>query len=156
MLLVANGLLSPLPGSIRYGASGALVVAGILRELGLEPLPFPQVHRQIPRAVFEDGILIGALRFGFELGLGFRTYITNSSAYVLAGGMALLPISVATALAAAVGFGVGRAATAWVRYWSRRDEAWDETLRVTLTWFKPLGVPLVGAGLLLMSFAGKS
>lgn len=156
MLLVANGLLSPLPSSIRYGAFCALVAAAMLREFGLEPLPFPQARRQVPRTVFEDGMLSGALRFGFELGLGFRTYLTNSSAYVLAGGIALLPIRMATALAAAVGFGLGRAATAWARYWSRRDQAWDEALHRTLTWFKPLGVPLVAAGLLIMFFAGNS
>ncbi|MDP8927907.1 MAG: hypothetical protein M3O70_04825 [Actinomycetota bacterium] len=156
MLLVANGLLSPLPGRIRFGAFFALVAMGMLREVGLEPLPFPQVRRQVPREVFEDSILTGALRFGFELGLGFRTYVTTSSAYVLAGGVALLPIGMATALAAAVGFGVGRAATAWARYWSRRGEGWDEALRGMLTWFKPLSVPLVVAGLLVGSFAGKA
>lgn len=153
VLVVANGLLSPLPLALRYCVFLGLVVMAMLREVGVEPLPFPQPHRQVPREVFEEGLLAGSLKFGFELGLGFRTYVSASTAHVLAAGVALLGIDSAAAFAAAVGFGVGRATPAWMRYWSGRGEAWDEALRRTLRWFKPLGVPLVTAGLLVVSFA---
>ena len=52
----------------------------------------------------------GAFRFGFELGTGVRTYIPSTAPYIL------LLVIVATnpplglALAAGLGFGVGRAA----------------------------------------------
>lgn len=155
LLAVVNGLLSPLPRVFRYGAFSILVVMAALRELGVEPIPFPQVRRQVPREVFEDGMLTGSVKFGFQLGLGFSTYVTASSAFVLAGGLALLPIGIAALPAAAVGFGAGRAAAAWLRYWSGRGETWDEALVGVLRWFKPLGVPLVTVGVLVVSFAGN-
>lgn len=153
VLLVANGLLSPLPLAWRYCVFFGLIVVAVLREVGVEPLPFPQPHWQVPREVFQKGWLTGSSRFGFELGLGFRTYVSASATYLLGGGMVLLGIGLTTASAAAIGFGAGRAAAVWMRYWSGRGEAWDEALQATLRWFKPLAILLVAAGMLVVSFA---
>ncbi len=150
-LLVFNGLLSPLPVILRSSFFLGVSVLAMLREVGVQPLRFPQSHWQVPRQVFAQGLGIASLRFGFELGLGFRTFVSASSAYVLASGIALLRIEALTALAAAIGFAVGRATPAWLRYWNGRGEAWDEAVRGTLRWFKPLGVPLVATAMLMAS-----
>ncbi|MDQ4129594.1 MAG: hypothetical protein M3133_01155 [Actinomycetota bacterium] len=154
-LLVIAGLLSPLPVTLRLWVFLAIALFTLLHELGVAALPLLQPRWQVPREVFEHGLVSGSLKFGFELGLGFRTYVSASSVYVLAGGLALLTTAPLMTFAAAVGFGLGRATPPWMRYWHGRREAWDEALRPTLRWFKPLSLPLVTAALLVVSFAGS-
>ncbi len=154
-LLVIAGLLSPVPVTLRLWLFLAIAVLALLHELGVAPLPFLQPRWQVPREVFEQGLVSGSLRFGFELGLGFRTYVSASSVHVLAGGLVLLGTAPPATFAAAVGFGLGRATPPWMRYSNGRGDAWDEALRPTLRWFKPLGVPLVMAGLLVVSGVGS-
>ncbi|MFN2556489.1 MAG: hypothetical protein ABR592_06365 [Nitriliruptorales bacterium] len=155
LLLVVNGLFSPLPLPLRSSLFLGVAVLALLREFGVDAIPLPQPQRQVPREVFAAGLARGSLRFGFELGLGFRTYISASSTYVLASGIALLRFEPMTAFAAACGFALGRAAPSWTRYWNGREEAWDEAVRRLLRWFKPSSVALVAAGMLTVSSAGS-
>lgn len=113
-LLIASGLVSPVPASAR-----ATLFILILVMLGLHVarvlcLPLPERRHQIPRETFDGSPRGAALRFAFELGLGFRTYVPAASPYALVAGLVLingpdLTMAVLSTAAAAVGFGLGRA-----------------------------------------------
>jgi hypothetical protein len=124
VLWLLSGLAAPLPRSVRVAAILAVAVLGVAREAGWVRIPLPQNARQIPQEVLKYRIRRGALRFGFELGTGVRTYVSASAPYVVALGLLLAHQSAVTTILAGTGFGLGRAATATIRYASRHDE-WD-------------------------------
>lgn len=68
----------------------------------------PQAKRQIPERVFWGRRNLAALRFGFEYGTGFRTYITSNGTYILLIGLICLPISPFQSALTGVAFGFGR------------------------------------------------
>jgi len=113
-LLLAAGLMSPLPATAR---AIAFVLAWMLLALHATRvlcLRLPERTYQIPRETFADDPDSAAFRFAYELGLGFRTYVTATSPYALALALVLighrsLGLDLVVALAAGVGFGLGRA-----------------------------------------------
>lgn len=115
-------------------AFGALVV---LRDLKLVAFPLPQNSRQVPRDVFHNGIVRAALRFGFELGTGVRTYLSAGAPYVLALALLLADGELLEAVAAGLGFGLGRAAMPLSRSLSEDAENWDRLAEQRLGWIVP-------------------
>lgn len=127
LLGVAGGLLSPLPLAARQVAVLAVAALGLLRELGVVPIPLPQNTRQVPPDVLARNLFRGAGQFGFELGTGVRTYVSASTPYVLAAAVLLAAGPPAAALAG-LGFGAGRAATPLLRVASGAVADWDARL----------------------------
>lgn len=112
-LLLLGGLLSPLPLLLRYLLVLTTVSVMVARTLGLIRLKLPQRHFQIDREVFNAPAPVAAARFAFELGLGWRTYVTASAPYGILALMLLaspLPLPQATLATAALalGYGLGR------------------------------------------------
>lgn len=148
MLWLLSGLLHPVPELWRHVAVVVLAVAGVLREIGVVRIRLPQNARQIAREVLQRDVLRGALRFGFELGTGVRTFVSATAPYVVAFAILLAGLDFWTALATGLGFGAGRALTTWSRYLARDSTTWDRRLadrmsRVT-----------VGAGLAIAGLCG--
>lgn len=112
-LLVASGLVSPVPADVRAAAVACLVVLLLLRWTGLVGLSLPQRAWQIPRETFGPSPTRAAFRFAYELGTGVRTYITAQSPYAL-GALIVLALPAGAgpaglaAVAGAVGYGLGR------------------------------------------------
>ncbi|MEH1099532.1 hypothetical protein [Micromonospora sp. CPCC 205561] len=126
-----SGLSTPLPAPWRYAAIVAVAAVGLLRELGLAPIPLPQNARQIPRDVLQRG-LSGSMQFGFELGTGVRTYVSASAPYVLAVALLLGGQRPHVAMLAGIGFGAGRALTPLTRRAAGTGDGWDAELRARL------------------------
>ena len=100
--------LSPEARVVTLAVCAALV--WVLKEApGGLPFSLPENKRQIPAHIFGQPPTRAAMKFGFELGTGVRTYMPVPAPYVLP--LLLLmgwvPLSVAVSLA--VGFGLGRA-----------------------------------------------
>ena len=72
-------------------------------------IALPEARRQIPSQVFTNGIHRGAYQFGFEMGTGVRTYVPSIAPYILLLAIFLARPTLATALLAGLGFGLGRA-----------------------------------------------
>jgi len=112
LFLVAGGLLSPIPSSVRAVLLLVVVAALTLRALGALSFPLPQNKRQIPQEAFLVSPPRAAFRFALELGTSMRTYITKEAPYAAAALLLLAtpsgPTSFAAAGLLAVGFGVGR------------------------------------------------
>ena len=75
---------------------------------------------------------VGYLQFGFEMGLGVRTYLTSASPWVLAAGLVLLPAPSLLILAASLGFALGRFLPVVVSGLGRESSLW---VRVGLVLF---------------------
>ncbi len=108
-------------------------------ECGLHRVRLPHRRTQVPSTVIAAGGDAGALRFGFEMGTGVRTHMPSNLPYLPLTAV-LLVGGWAAAVAAGLGFGLGRAAMAlgrhhshdapwWDRQWRRHERA----LRITLT-----------------------
>ncbi|GAA4146450.1 hypothetical protein [Actinomadura keratinilytica] len=133
VLWLLSGLAAPLPPPGRAAAIVAAAALGAARDLGLVRLRLPQNARQIPQEVLAGRPRAGALRFGFELGTGVRTYVPATTPYVLALGLPLSQQGPAATLLAGAAFGAGRALSAVLAYLSRSpDRAALVALRVPL------------------------
>jgi hypothetical protein len=128
VLWLLSGLASPVPLAARHAVILLVAVLAVFRDAGLLRLPLPQQTWQVPQHVLRRPIA-GALRFGFELGTGVRTYVSASTPYVLAIALLIGGLGAGSALAAGVGFGLGRACTPLVRLLSGDPDAWDARLR---------------------------
>lgn len=107
---IVSGLGSLVHPEARIAAltAGALV-AGMARVGPLAyRIPLPENRRQIPIEVFNGGLARGALRFGFELGTGARTYVPAPAPYVLLLVLLLAWLPLGLAILVALGFGLGR------------------------------------------------
>ena len=107
---IVSGLGSLVRPDVRTAAlaAGALVV-GLARVGPLAyRIPLPENRRQIPTEVFNGGLVRGALRFGFELGTGARTYVPAPAPYVLLLVLLLAWLPLGLAVLVALGFGLGR------------------------------------------------
>lgn len=95
-----------------------------VREYGWLTFKLPQNARLVPESVFRHGRFFGPLQFGLEMGTGVRTYVTSGLPYAALVLVALLASPVA-AVAAGVGFGLGRSlmTTSNLRY--SADNDWD-------------------------------
>jgi hypothetical protein len=127
-----------MPLTVRAGLIVATALFVLAGECGLHRVALPHRRAQVPSTVIGTGGQAGALQFGFEMGTGVRTHMPSNLPYLplLA---VLLVASWAAAVAAGLGFGVGRAAMALGRHHSRDTSWWDRqwqrherALRVTL------------------------
>lgn len=149
---LATVLLGWVPELARASLAAAIAVGAVLTQLGFVRLPFPQTARQVPTSVFDLGPRLGAFAFGVDMGTGVRTYLPALGAHVLAAGLVLLGVSLEGIMAAALGFGTGRAAMPLLRYLSLPDElSWDRQLARRLRWLSPLSTALVGAWVVVLS-----
>lgn len=110
----------------------AVALLGVLRDAKVVRLALPQNARQVPQDVLRPSPRRGALRFGFELGTGVRTYLSATAPYVLAVAVLLAGQRLELAALAGVGFGAGRAATPLIRRARGAVEGWDADLGARL------------------------
>ncbi|MGH9890695.1 MAG: hypothetical protein ACREA0_01665 [bacterium] len=87
--------------------------------------------------MFHKGAVGAALRFGFELGTGVRTYLSAGAPYVLALALLLADGELLEAIAAGSGFGLGRAAMPLSRSLSEDAENWDRLAEQRFGWIVP-------------------
>jgi hypothetical protein len=125
LAVVLGSLVRPVvPPAVRVGLIVAVAVFVLVGECGLHRVTLPHRRAQVPSTVIAAGGEAGALRFGFEMGSGVRTHMPSNLPYLPL--MAVLLISTwPAALAAGLGFGLGRAAMALGRYYSRDATWWD-------------------------------
>ncbi|MFC6087817.1 hypothetical protein [Saccharothrix lopnurensis] len=137
VLLVVGSLLRvPLPWWARWALVALALLAVLLRELRVLRFTLPENRRLVPESVFRLGRLLGPLQFGLEMGTGARTYLPSGLPYAAAVAV-LLTASTSGALAAGVGFGLGRAlmTTAALRHpgdWHALWGRWSARLAVVL------------------------
>lgn len=107
---LASGFTEALPMPVRIGLIGAGVVVVILVRQGVlaHIIRLPEARRLIPAEVFGGDLARGALRFGFELGTGMRTYVSSAVPYFLLLIVLVGRPSLGHAIAIGLGFGVGR------------------------------------------------
>ena len=109
-LWLASGLTAALPDAWRLYLLA--VGAGLLLLARYGPvarfIPLPEARRQIPAEAVAGNATRGALRFGFELGTGVRTYVPALAPYLLALTILVGRPSLYLALLAGLGFGVAR------------------------------------------------
>lgn len=128
LLWLLGGLGDWYPAPLRIPSVIALALVALARDAGLIRFELPQNAHQIPQSVFDDGAARGAFRFGFELGLGWRTYVTSTLPYVLALSLILLDASLLAVIVTGAGFGIGRSFAAWARLIAPSGDLWDMTL----------------------------
>lgn len=112
-LLVIGGLFTPIPFHIRTTFALVSIIVLIVANLGLLDLKLPQRHFQIDREVFDASPPVAAARFAFELGMGWRTYVTAKAPYAIILVLVLssppdLSAALITTSALALGYGLGR------------------------------------------------
>ncbi len=125
LLLVVGSLLRPIvPVAVATTLlAGALVVA-MARDAGLLRIRLPENRRLVPEEVTSHGPVLGAVRFGFEMGTGVRTFVPTSLPYVAAAAVFLLG-GPSDAAVAGVGFALGRWVMAIANRWYGREGYWD-------------------------------
>jgi hypothetical protein len=139
------------PPAGRVGLTVAVALFVLAGECRLHRVTLPHRRAQVPSTVIAAGGDAGALRFGFEMGCGVRTHMPSNLPYLPL--MAVLLVgSWAAAVAAGLGFGLGRAAMALGRHHSRDAPWWDRqwqhherSIRITLA----LVAVLLTAGIVL-------
>ncbi|MBV9160187.1 MAG: hypothetical protein JO281_01235 [Pseudonocardiales bacterium] len=139
MAVALGSLMRPVvPPAVRVGLIVAVALFVFAGECGLHRVTLPHRRAQVPSAVIAAGGDAGALQFGFEMGCGVRTHMPSNLPYLPL--MAVLLVgSWAAAVAAGLGFGLGRAAMALGRHHSRDAPWWDRqwqrherSIRITL------------------------
>lgn len=133
VLWALSGLAAPIEPDVRHIVLIVIAGAGVLREANLLRIPLPQNARQIPQDVLRTRLRLGAMRFGFELGTGVRTYVSSSAPYVVALGLVVSHLHFGTALTVGVAFGTGRALSAAMQYWSRHP-SWNAHAATRMPW----------------------
>jgi hypothetical protein len=135
VLAVLLGLSAwvPRPTGVAVGLTVGVGLLAILRDQGVLRLALPENHRQIARDVVSELGNWGFLQFGFELGTGVRTIVSASTPYALVVALVAWGPGLPVFIAAAVGFGVGRAVPYWYRVlevaWGRNTLACITTVR---------------------------
>lgn len=147
-----TGLFNVVPPSVRLIALVGAAGAALLQDLGTLSIPLPQAKRLIPRQVFDDRPMIAAVRFGYELGTGVRTYVPSAAPYLLIFALWLMLPPFSAAIAAGLGFGAGRAANPISRLASGNAAVWDDLMRRRLSILAPWCITgALGAVALLIS-----
>jgi hypothetical protein len=123
--VVLGSLVRPvLPATVRFGVIAAAALFILAGECGLHRVVLPHRRAQVPSTVIASGGDAGALRFGFEMGSGVRTHMPSNLPYLPL--LAVLLLSTwPAALVSGLGFGLGRAAMALGRHYSRDGTWWD-------------------------------
>jgi len=150
-LWLISGIADPLSLEARFALFASIGVAALLRDVHVISFPIPQRAQQIPRTVFERGLALAAVQFGFELGTGARTHVTATTPYIVAAAIVLHFTGFYDAVAVGVGFGIGRALMPSVRALSGTNERWDTALRQRIGWLVPVasGSCIVGVAVLI-------
>lgn len=125
LLWVLSGLVDWIPRAAAPAVVGGVALGVVARDLGLVTFGLPQRKWQVPKTILEQAQTPAALGFGFELGLGFRTYITASAPYLLLICLLLMAEPLWIYLLVGAAFGLGRFLVAVARYLSPPSAAWD-------------------------------
>lgn len=125
IVAVAGGLLSWVPATVGSYIVAAVALAVVLRDLDVVSIPLPARKWQVPRSILDLEPRRAAAGFGFQLGLGFRTYVTASSPYLLVVALIFLKAPLTLCLACGAAFGLGRLAIALGRYLSADGDDWE-------------------------------
>jgi hypothetical protein len=144
LLVLAGGLLSPIPEAWRMGLAALAAVAILLVERGVGGLRLPQTPRQIPSDVVALRRPGNAWRFAVPYGTGLRTYLPSASPHVLAVGLVLTAPSWAI-LAGAASFGAGRGLSLLVRSCTRHRDTFGAVFEHITARLVPLAPLLVAA-----------
>ncbi|MDO5628430.1 MAG: hypothetical protein Q4G43_08930 [Mobilicoccus sp.] len=124
-LLIVGSLLRLLAPSVVWLVVAAFwFVVLAVRETGLIWFRLPQNARLVPESVFRHGRFFGPFQFGLEMGTGVRTYVTSGLPYALIVAVALLA-GPAGAVAAGIGFGLGRALMTFGNLGYDTEASWD-------------------------------
>lgn len=125
---VLSGLTAWLPAAVAAGIVAVAVGCALLRDSELVKIPAPERRQLVPKSVLDQASPLAGFRFGVELGLGFRTYVSASAPYLLAIALVLYAQSLPVFLVAGSGFGLGRFAMPAARYFSADGDEWNERL----------------------------
>lgn len=147
LLVLAGGLLSPIPEPVRLGLAAVMAIGILAVERGIAGLRLPQTPRQIPSDVVAVRRPGNAWRFAVPYGTGLRTYLPSASPHVLAVGLVLAAPSWA-ALAGALAFGAGRGVSLLVRSCTRDRDTFGAVFERMTTRLVPQA-PLLVAGLVV-------
>ena len=146
LAVVLGSLVRPVvPPVVRVGLIAVVALFVVAGECGLHRVLLPHRRAQVPSTVIAAGGDAGALQFGFEMGSGVRTHLPSNLPYLPL--MAVLLVSTwPAALATGLGFGLGRAAMALGRHYSRDGSWWDDQWQ---RHERPLRIALALAAVLL-------
>lgn len=125
LLTVGSLLRLAAPHGVWAGLLWAWSAVVLVREFGGLRLSLPQNARLVPSTVFRLGRLLGPYQFGIEMGSGVRTYVTSGLPYVLVPVIALFA-GLPGALAAGIGFGLGRQLMTAANLRFSDDGSWDD------------------------------
>ncbi len=109
-----------------FGFSSLMIVV----DLKLVPFDLPRIRRQVRQSVAGLPPSVGSAMFGFELGLGVRTFTSSLTLYLLPG-LALFVLPTVTAwVLPALGatFGLVRGMVPLDRLLWRSSQRWDAAL----------------------------
>lgn len=130
LLWVISGLASWAPPAVAASVVVGAAIAAILRDFGVLPIPLPERRQLVPKSVLTQAPPSAALVFGFELGLGFRTYVSASAPYLLLLALLVYAGPLPIYLASGAAFGLGRLAMPVTRYFAINGEEWDELIQI--------------------------
>ena len=119
-----SGLVSWVPPWPTFALVTVSALGVAARDIGIASFGLPQRRQLVPRSVLDLPPYEAAARFGFELGLGFRTYLSASAPYLLVVALALSEASPVLFIAAGGAFGLGRFALAAGRYFGDVGDGW--------------------------------
>jgi hypothetical protein len=110
LLFLSSGLVQWMPISVRLFVTATVAAFLFVHEARWVDLRLPKqkLTRMIPPERFSPSFLRGMGVFGFELGLGFRTYIPHVGPYVIALLILLWAGSPIAIVIAALGWAIGR------------------------------------------------
>ena len=100
-----------LPETLRTVLAVPVIAVLSVIELGGRGDRLPQNRRVVPQSIYLKGRRTGALQFGFELGTGVRTYITNSLPWIAVATAIFQTHGLSEPFLLSVGFSIGRALT---------------------------------------------
>ena len=149
-LWTLSGVTAPIPTSLRYAILGTLTLATLVRETRLVNFSLPKLGSQVPRTIFRHGTPNASLRFGIELGLGYRTIVTSALPYLLAAALLLSDATYTGAFVAGCGFATARGIIPVARLIARNRPAWDDLLTGSIA---SASMAILGVGVSFLALA---
>lgn len=130
LLIVGGGaVIGYVPSGVRITAFATVAALAVAMQVMRPRWRFPNIHRQVPEIVFTRGERRSGFRFGFELGLGWRTQLTTVAPQTVALACLLGAPGWTTPALAGAGFALGRFLHLAARLLSGDGDAWDERLQ---------------------------